>query len=43
MRFVVTGGGGFIGSNLVDSLLQRGHEVRSRDDFPAPASAAPGC
>jgi UDP-glucose 4-epimerase len=30
---VVTGGAGFIGSNLVDHLLQRGHQVVAYDNF----------
>ncbi|HEY8703611.1 MAG TPA: NAD-dependent epimerase/dehydratase family protein [Gaiellaceae bacterium] len=32
-RVVVTGGGGFIGSNLVRALLERGDEVRILDNF----------
>jgi UDP-glucose 4-epimerase len=32
-RALVTGGGGFIGSNLIDRLLRDGHEVRALDNF----------
>ncbi len=33
MRAVVTGGGGFIGSNLADALIERGDEVVVVDNF----------
>ncbi|MGZ8746193.1 MAG: 3-beta-hydroxysteroid dehydrogenase [Mycobacterium sp.] len=40
-RVLVTGGSGFVGTNLVTELLDRGHEVRSFDRAPSPLPAHP--
>ena len=33
MRILVTGGAGFVGTNLIKNLLQKGHEIISVDDY----------
>ncbi|MCB0210991.1 MAG: NAD-dependent epimerase/dehydratase family protein [Anaerolineae bacterium] len=35
MRFLITGGAGFIGSTLANNLVRRGHTVRVLDDLSA--------
>ena len=39
MRSLITGGAGFLGSHLVDRLLEAGHEVIALDDFSTGAQA----
>src|SRR6201997_2497083 len=41
-RVLVTGGSGFVGANLVTTLLDRGYRVRSFDRAPSPLPARPG-
>jgi len=41
-RVLVTGGSGFVGTNLVTELLDRGHPVRSFDRAPSPLPAREG-
>jgi 3beta-hydroxy-Delta5-steroid dehydrogenase / steroid Delta-isomerase len=40
-RVLVTGGSGFVGANLVTTLLDRGYQVRSFDRAPSPLPAHP--
>lgn len=43
MKILVTGGAGFIGSNLVKRLLKEGHEVHSLDDYSTGNTKIKGC
>ncbi|HEU0191787.1 MAG TPA: NAD-dependent epimerase/dehydratase family protein [Mycobacterium sp.] len=40
-RVLVTGGSGFVGTNFVKTLLERGHQVRSFDRAPSPLGEHP--
>ncbi|MDA3894698.1 MAG: GDP-mannose 4,6-dehydratase, partial [Desulfobacteraceae bacterium] len=33
MRILITGGAGFIGSHLIDMLIEKGHEIFAIDDL----------
>ena len=33
MKILVTGGAGFIGTNLINRLVKEGHEVHALDNF----------
>ena len=39
MKVLVTGGAGFIGSHIVDNLVERGHNVRVLDDLSSGTTA----
>jgi 3beta-hydroxy-delta5-steroid dehydrogenase/steroid delta-isomerase len=41
-RVLVSGGSGFVGANLVTTLLDRGYHVRSFDRAPSPLPARSG-
>lgn len=45
MKILVTGGAGFIGTNLVNKLLKEGHEVTSLDNYDSglKENEIPGC
>jgi UDP-glucose 4-epimerase len=43
MKILVTGGAGFIGSNLIKSLLEKGYEVDAIDDFSIGNNKINGC
>jgi len=45
MRILVTGGAGFIGTNIINRLLKEGHEVHSLDNYDSglKENELPGC